>query len=352
MAAVSIIIPVYNVEKYLRRCLRSVFAQTYQDFEVICVEDAGVDSSLDILEEFADKYPDRMHVICNEENIGPGRSRDKALANAKGTYICYVDADDYILPDFLAQYVKKIEETAADVVIGGYRQDSGNAGSELITHLVKDNEWACVTYVTAWARLYRKEFVVNNHMRFERFTCLEDMYFNLMGYVNKIKYVVISDYAGYIHSVNDQSVTARSRDDKTEDATGYVIDVFDKLGQVKDFRKLSQNMRWMLQYAYVANMVNALAVYSKGISEAEMKSRLDAAMDDFEKRFPDYRRNPYLGVAGPKGQTAKIRLGVSAFMSLRKLGLDKKIFALLARLNDIDSDKNRNNDNYIDGEQE
>ena len=128
MAAVSIIIPVYNVEKYLRRCLRSVFAQTYQDFEVICVEDAGVDSSLDILEEFADKYPDRMHVICNEENIGPGRSRDKALANAKGTYICYVDADDYILPDFLAQYVKKIEDTAADVVIGGYRKDSGNAG--------------------------------------------------------------------------------------------------------------------------------------------------------------------------------------------------------------------------------
>ena len=92
MAAVSIIIPVYNVEKYLRRCLRSVFAQTYQDFEVICVEDAGVDSSLDILEEFADKYPDRMHIICNEENIGPGRSRDKALANAKGMYICYVAA--------------------------------------------------------------------------------------------------------------------------------------------------------------------------------------------------------------------------------------------------------------------
>lgn len=57
-------------------------------------------------------------------------------------------------------------------------------------------------------------------------------------------------------------------------------------------------------------------------------------------------------MAGPKGQTAKIRLGVSAFMSLRKLGLDKKIFALLARLNDIDSDKNRNNDNYSDGEQE
>ena len=328
MAAVSIIIPVYNVEKYIRRCLRSIFAQSFQDFEVICVEDAGVDGSFEILEEFAEKYPDKMHIISNEENIGPGRSRDKALANAKGEYICYIDADDYILPDYLAVYVAKMQETGVDAVIGGYRVDNNG---KLTMHKVKDNAWACVTYVTAWARLYRRDFVVKNHMRFERFTCLEDMYFNLMGYINRMKYCVMPDYTGYIHSVNEQSVTARSRDDRNEDATKYVRDVFDKLQAVCDFKGLSQNMRWMLQYAYVANLVNALVVYSRGVGREEMSKRLDAGFDDFERRFPDYKKNPYLGVFGPSGQTAKIRAGVGTVMGLKKLGLEKALFSILAK---------------------
>lgn len=327
---VSVIIPVYNVEKYLRRCLRSVFTQSFRDFEVICVEDAGADASLDILEEFREKYPDNMHIICNENNIGPGRSRDKALANAKGDYICYVDADDYILPDYLERYVTRIEEAGTDVVIGGYRQDDGG---RLSTHFVKDNAWACVTYVTAWARLYRKSFVVNNHMRFERFTCLEDMYFNLMGYINRIKYCVMTDYAGYIHSINEQSVTMLSKNDKNEDITQYVRNVFDKLQEEKDFKSMSRNMQWMLQYAYAANMANGLLMYSKGIGREEMDKRIDAAFDDFEKRFPDYVRNPYLKTFGAGGQTARIQLGVETVMKLRKLGLDKKVFSLIAGAN-------------------
>lgn len=327
MAKISVIIPVYNVEKYLRRCLLSVFTQKYEDFEVICVDDDGVDGSFEILEEFEKKYPDKMHIISNEKNIGPGRSRDKALANAKGEYICYIDADDYILPDYLAQYAAQMEKSGADVVIGGYRVDDDG---RLTTHLVKDEVWACVTYITAWARLYRRDFVVKNHMRFERFTCLEDMYFNLMGYVNKMKYFVMTDYAGYIHSINENSVTAHSRENVNEDATRYVREVFDKLAAVKDFNSLSQNMRWILQYSYFANMVNALVVYSRGIGSEAMNERLDKCFADFERRFPDYKRNPYLKMFGAKGQTAKIKLGVGAVMGLKRLGLEKSAFALLA----------------------
>lgn len=327
MAKISVIIPVYNVEKYLRRCLLSVFTQSYEDFEVICVDDAGVDGSFEILEEFEQRYPDKMHIISNEVNAGPGKSRDKALANAKGEYICYIDADDYVLPDYLAQYAARIEKTGADVVIGGYRLDNDG---KLTKHLVKDEVWACVTYITAWARLYRRDFVVKNHMRFERFTCLEDMYFNLMGYVNGIKYAVMTDYAGYIHSVNENSVTALNRDDVNEDTTRYVREVFDKLATVKDFNKLSQNMRWILQYAYVANMINTLAVYSRGIGREAMNKRIETCFADFEKRFPDYKRNPYLKAFGAKGQTAKIRLGVGAVMGLHRFGLEKTLFSLFA----------------------
>ena len=99
----SIIVPVYNVEKFLRESLDSIVAQTFKDFEVICVNDGSTDNSLDILEEYA-KNDSRIKII-SQENQGQGIARNKAIDIAQGRYLLFVDPDDWIETNALEQYI-------------------------------------------------------------------------------------------------------------------------------------------------------------------------------------------------------------------------------------------------------
>ena len=112
---VSVVVPVYNEEKYLRECLDSVLSQTYQSFEVLCVDDGSTDSSPEILSEYAAK--DKRVTVMRQENSGLSASRNNALKVAKGEYICFVDSDDYIEPDYFEKLVCRMEEDSLDVCL-------------------------------------------------------------------------------------------------------------------------------------------------------------------------------------------------------------------------------------------
>ena len=114
MPKFSVIIPVYNVEKYLEECLNSVINQTLKDIEIICINDGSTDNSLKILEEYAQK--DDRFVILNQENQGQGIARNKAIDIAKGEYISFVDPDDWIELDALEKLYNYFKETNAEVI--------------------------------------------------------------------------------------------------------------------------------------------------------------------------------------------------------------------------------------------
>lgn len=94
---VSIIVPVYNVENYLRKCLDSLINQTLKNIEIICINDGSTDNSLSILEEYASK--DERIIVINQENAGVSSARNRGLEIATGEYIAFVDADDSVTPD-------------------------------------------------------------------------------------------------------------------------------------------------------------------------------------------------------------------------------------------------------------
>jgi len=110
---ISVIIPVYNVEKYVGKCLSSLVEQTYRDFEVIAVNDGSTDNSLDILRHFEARY-DFIKVI-NQENRGMSQSRNRALKEARGKYIALVDSDDYVAPTYLEELYSACAENDADI---------------------------------------------------------------------------------------------------------------------------------------------------------------------------------------------------------------------------------------------
>ena len=114
MIKVSIIVPVYNTEKYLKGCLDSLVSQTYKNIEIVCINDGSQDNSLQILEEYRKR--DNRIIIINQKNSGANISRTNGIKNSTGNYLMFVDSDDWILLNTVSELVDKIEQTNADII--------------------------------------------------------------------------------------------------------------------------------------------------------------------------------------------------------------------------------------------
>lgn len=129
MSAFSIIIPIFNAEKTLARCLDAVLRQGFCDFEVLMIENGSSDASADICRQYAEA-DNRFHLYTCVQK-GPSAARNMGLSRAKGTYIAFVDSDDYVSPDYLQQLYQTFQSSNADVVFFGYeeRSEAGALGS-------------------------------------------------------------------------------------------------------------------------------------------------------------------------------------------------------------------------------
>ncbi|MBQ7787344.1 MAG: glycosyltransferase family 2 protein [Alistipes sp.] len=126
---VSILVPVYGVEKYIERCARSLFEQSYYNIEYIFVNDCTKDKSIEILTDVLDEYPHRkaqVKIIHHKRNRGLSAARNTAVANMTGDYLWHIDSDDYVAVDAVEELVREIEKTNADVVIFGYKSVYAN----------------------------------------------------------------------------------------------------------------------------------------------------------------------------------------------------------------------------------
>lgn len=324
MPHVSVIVPVYNVEKYLARCLDSILHQTYDDYEVICINDCSPDQSAVILEQFADKYSSVLKVLTNDENIGLGRTRERGIRHAKGKYILFIDSDDYIKEDYIGTYVEAMENTPCDMVIGGFIRD---VEGRLTVHKISDSIWSSITYVIACAKMFRRDFIVENQLEFTDIRCGEDIYFSLSLFYAGASYQVI-DYCGYYYYLNHNSITGSMNYDKNHEK--FISHIFDCFLERHDLAKISPERQRVIEYTYIANMINALITYGHGAGPHRMKQKYKYVMEDMKEKFPEYKSNPYIGFLKPKGQTGKIRFGVGMTMFLHKIGLDKLMFYLVS----------------------
>ncbi len=184
MPLFSIIVPIYNTEKYLSRCIESILEQTFTDFELILVDDGSTDSSYSICQNYA-KDDSRIKVI-HKENGGVSSARNIGLEYAKGVYLWFVDSDDYIKPTALVDLSVKVLNESSDLVIfnttieGNYKIDGFDAFFE--TYYFK-----YVLGFAPWNKLYLREIIEQNNLKFdEEETIGEDLLFNV-GYYKHLK---------------------------------------------------------------------------------------------------------------------------------------------------------------------
>ncbi len=206
---ISIIIPVYNVEKYLRECLDSLLNQTYQDFEVICVDDGSTDESYKILEEYKNK--DERFIIIQQDNQGAGPARNRGIEVAKGDYIQFLDADDYFESNMLEKLYSEAKENNADMVVCSARKvDENNniieSGNPLwpinLDKIEFDKVFSPEDYsedifglfcVVPWNKLYKRSLILDNGLKFQNLSSSNDVAFGHISRICAKRIVVIKD---------------------------------------------------------------------------------------------------------------------------------------------------------------
>lgn len=167
MPLVSVIVPVYNAEKYLRRCLESLCHQTLTDIEIICVDDCSIDRSLEILREYAAKYP-QLRIHTCEKNGGESVARNCGLRLAKGEYLGFVDNDDEVDLDFFERLYARAIATGADVVKGNLREIAYDGHSALSSYndVIRRKKTRFAFAWHWWTAIYRASVVSDNGIRF------------------------------------------------------------------------------------------------------------------------------------------------------------------------------------------
>ena len=187
---VSIIVPIYNAENYLRRCVDSILNQEYTDYELLLVNDGSTDASGDICEEYGDRDP--RVIVIQKENTGVSDSRNRALDRARGKYLQFLDSDDWITPDATRLFVRAAEEYGCDMVISDFYRVVGERLStkgdieeegvltreEFAAHMMENP--ADFYYGVLWNKLYRRDIVEEHNLRMDTdINWCEDFMFNL-----------------------------------------------------------------------------------------------------------------------------------------------------------------------------
>ena len=203
---ISIIVPVYNAKNYIEKCLNSILNQDIKDFEIIVVNDASDDDTINILKSYAKNK--QIVLINNEENLGTGESRNKGILFARGKYIGFVDNDDWVEKNYFSSMVKKMEEENSDICVS--LKIENHKGRFSKTHLLNPTNLKEIVFVqrtAPWAKVIRKEFLIKNNIKFDK-TRGEDIYpaFLSAYLAKKISYV---DNTKYHCNIRQGSISRR-----------------------------------------------------------------------------------------------------------------------------------------------
>ena len=240
--AISVIIPVYNAQDGIKRCVDSLLNQSFKNFEIILLNDGSKDNSLNILKEYELKYS--FVRVIDKQNEGVAVTRNKGILLAEGEYIMFMDNDDFVDSDYLETFYQAIHEKKLDLVIGGYKRV--NQDNQIIfSQDIQQSEWSKYIIMAPWAKVYRTEFLKTNNLEFFDYGIGEDIIFNLAAYKATDK-IGLLDYKGYNWYYNSQSISNTSQ-------RGFSpkIDILVLFSKILELGKPSELVVYYLKRYYV-----------------------------------------------------------------------------------------------------
>lgn len=288
MIKVSVLVPIYNVEKYLDKCLQSLCNQTLQEMEIICINDGSTDSSRQIIEHYA--KIDKRIIIIDKKNTGYGNSMNIGLDSASGEYIGIVESDDFIEPDMMERLYLKAKLHTLDIVKSNcffYSDNNGKEQNQTInifddlptdeTILPIEKPGLFIKLQTIWSALYAKDFLIRNGIRFHETpgASYQDVSFSFQVFACARKVRLLQD-AYYHYRINNlnSSVKAPNKVFCICDELEYIDAFIEKREEKKEilrwiasrlgYRVLMENYRVLasaFQYTLFLRIVEYLTKY-------------------------------------------------------------------------------------------
>jgi len=287
---VSVIVPVYNVEKYLDKCLNSLVKQTLKDMEIIIVNDGSTDKSQEIIDNYAKKYKNVISIV--KENGGVSEARNLGLKKARGEYIGFLDSDDWVSKDMYKKMYQKAKSGNFDVVACDtqaiYPAEKRYISSNIKNDNVSNKELMIDAYAVIWNKIYKREII--NEIEFKKgMNFCEDVEFLYMVY-SKIK--TIGVVKGSLHNYLQREGSLTYVYDKK---LYQLIDAMDDVIKFYKENDLYKEYKQELEYTYVRYLY---ATFVKRIAKTKNKKEFNRAVNivikKIKKEFPDYKKNYYL----------------------------------------------------------
>lgn len=311
---ISAIMPVYNVEKYIGKCIESLQAQTFTEWELIAVDDGSPDNSGKICDEYAAN--DSRITVIHKENGGAPSARNTAIPKARGEYLYFVDSDDWAEPTMFEDMYKKAKETDAQLVVAGFYIDTYYSDTEFYSQEQslpsKDfktqrefREYAYKMFdknllYTPWNKLISAKYITDNGIRFKN-TFWDDFPFNL-DIVRDVERVALMEQK-YYHFMRARadSETAKYRGDmlqKREEEHGWMLDLYDHWG-VHDEDSIE-----MLQRRYIERIVGCVENVTNSACTLSAKEK----KEQIRNMITSERAREALRLAKPQSTVMKLML--------------------------------------------
>lgn len=322
---ISVIIPVYNVEKYLEKCVNSVLNQTFKDIEILIVNDGSTDRSQIIIDDLAEKNG-CIHAF-KKENGGLSSARNYALDRAKGEYVTFLDSDDYLDPDYLEVLYTEAKINSGDMVCSGQKKVAEDGRIlAVLTYPIERNPNCILRRLNISGKLYKRAYIEKHSMRFALGKTYEDDPFNLVMLFMAQNFRILK-YEGYNQLVREGSITS-----KKIDATKIPFDALEKSISYVTANKELVNDYEVFEYTvlsfftYFIFQANKKHMYLKKGVERKSDSEVVISFCDFSRRIlnnymPNYYKNKHVNFFKNRDLQLTQRCGVWLYVKLCRTGM-------------------------------
>lgn len=283
---VSVIVPVYNTEKYLKKCIDSLLNQNFEDYEIIVINDLSPGNAEKIIKSYNDK---KIVYIKNKTNKGIGYNRNLGIKKAKGEYVCFIDSDDYVKEDFISKMYNYSKGNNLDLCVCDYVNvdEEGNILEEFnlsnlgITNYEENNKILCEINLAPWNKLYKKDMLVKNKIEFSETLKYEDLSFVALSIKNSKKIGKINEQLNYYTIHNNSETTTRDK---------RVFDIFKQLDIVRNEYKSGK----YLDELTVSVLLNYTIQQRYQIDKEAQNKFIDDAFKYLNDNNIDYKHSEYI----------------------------------------------------------
>lgn len=292
---VSVIVPVYNVEKYIDKCLDSLVKQSLKEIEVIVVNDGSPDDSQKIIDKYVKKYPDKIKSYI-KENGGQGSARNYGLTKANGEYIGYVDSDDFVNKNMYEKMYSIAISENADIVITRDSKvtEDGKKYDNYFFDKISDKKInAFFGNMGVCNKIYKKELLLKNNLEFKEKVWYEDVAFTIKAIISAKKIEYCTDESLYYYLSREGSTMNNSNVRRNLE----ILDAFDdilfyiKHNKKEEYFNIIEFLA--IDHIYISAIVRVL----KADADKKLKRKtIDELICYMNKNFPNYKNNEYINV--------------------------------------------------------